>query len=1135
MPIGPYRPISPELVPKAQQEPSFLDRLGGVRGLAGTGVRAVSGALAAEGGPTGAAIGAGGEGLAELVEGSLGRKTIPRVVAEAGISSIPFGSVFKPGRVLASAGLGALHAGGGAALREAAAGQTPDLKSVGLAAASGGMLNAALAKLLGGVHPPVAQPAKFEVETTAVPGGRVLSTKPGTTEFNNPPPPIFETTPHPSGGPAPVPSGAAGKVPYGAAEPAPYRSAAKQAIKTDIQAEKEAAAQQRIDDAIAEGKLAPGPTSVSESGSVQTPTGRQSYNQRWTPPDEEGGDLSELGEGGTPGTNAPRRSGKPGRAMQRDVKVYQDTLYKGWLERGRNPVEAAKLARKGVVWTTEGNEPGSIRIDEPAVAQPTESPVAIPAPEPTPAEPAASPLAKALGVRPKRTPKLKPEQIAAMTEVAARMRAEGVPEEAVQEALGRAGVKAGRVPASTPPSPPTETPSTPSEPPQTATAPQATSSWNKHPATIAAETPPLEPESAFSRSLRKGNVEPVGKVPDIAEPLVEEAAAPKAVNPLAKIFGVYDDPLEAASDRYGLIKQAKQAGEAVPEDIRRIAGKEAGRLAHEDPAGAKAYRELAGLVNPAEKVSAGKVPNYTPKASTGAATQAATVARQAKAATPTAEYLGWQEDSSNPNGGFPLFNVKGGAYDGSTVTAETLQKEGIAIPEPPAIDATTGEQLGQAEVLKAGGSPVQSIIDKLKGESGAADPSFLAALGRTGAGALAGGLVGGQLGHPFLGMAGGAALANAPQILSQMGAHPDTFNNLQEKIDTEGVKKTASKIWQTLPQIQRFNYLTSGIGLPANMLAGPYGSAVMAALEHGLSGDARGWAALQKLTPQRFLREWYASADEAKMLIMRGEMGHSADRAETQLGGMISGKWVGRPDLEALNPLQIPGIMMTAGDVAARKILEEAGITAEEARRITLTSEPETHMMKAIADFGRGKHRDITTPMLELSFPFRRTPANIWEQGMQRFPGLGFFMQGSRAVPDPIKQQIVQQLMSGGVGAASAWAGANLDPETAKYVQRYITNFAGQYSLPATMGFAAGQATQRKKPAIPAAISAGVSGLPLPTTDTLKDLANLLTGQGGVPRGAIPAAIRELFPAAQSTALKSNALPRRLTYRPVKP
>lgn len=51
-------------------------------------------------------------------------------------------------------------------------------------------------------------------------------------------------------------------------------------------------------------------------------------------------------------------------------------------------------------------------------------------------------------------------------------------------------------------------------------------------------------------------------------------------------------------------------------------------------------------------------------------------------ADPSASFLAHQDDFNG--GGFPLYNVEGGAAHGSTVTAETLAQMGIPVPETPA-------------------------------------------------------------------------------------------------------------------------------------------------------------------------------------------------------------------------------------------------------------------------------------------------------------------------------------------------------------------------------------------------------------------------------------------------------------------
>lgn len=50
---------------------------------------------------------------------------------------------------------------------------------------------------------------------------------------------------------------------------------------------------------------------------------------------------------------------------------------------------------------------------------------------------------------------------------------------------------------------------------------------------------------------------------------------------------------------------------------------------------------------------------------------------------PTAEFKGWQLDDTHPEGGFPLYDIKGGPSDKSSVGVETLNKMGIEVPETP--------------------------------------------------------------------------------------------------------------------------------------------------------------------------------------------------------------------------------------------------------------------------------------------------------------------------------------------------------------------------------------------------------------------------------------------------------------------
>lgn len=358
------------------------------------------------------------------------------------------------------------------------------------------------------------------------------------------------------------------------------------------------------------------------------------------------------------------------------------------------------------------------------------------------------------------------------------------------------------------------------------------------------------------------------------------------------------------------------------------------------------------------------------------------------------------------------------------------------------------------------------------------------------------------------GAALGAGLPSIPNVirgLGEAGMPAEAINQIAPQLEETlaapgGIKEVASQIWHQLPHLQRFNYLMSVPGLLANAAVGPYGSALMGAIEHGLSDDPRGWAAIKLLAnPKKYVQYAFEARDEAVRRLVGGEMG----RAEG-LGSSVTGKVLGGP-----------GVAMTSGDLAARRILMEAGFTEEEAKRITLTSEPELKLPKTIANWGRGKS-DISTTLMDLLAPFKRTPANILEQGAQRMPGLGFLVQNGREAAgfaaDPRKQQLVQQGLSLGVGTGAGLVGYEVDPETGKMVRRFVTNAAGQYSLPATIGYGVGQALQRGDNPIYGGASSAINQLPLPTTDTIMDWAKFLSGglqTQDIPRGALPSALRE--------------------------
>lgn len=164
--------------PKAA-EPSFLQRMGGIRGLLGTGTRIGSGVLASAGGWPGAAIAGAGEGLAEGLEGS--EINPARIGVEAGLGAVPFRKVFQLGKMGSSAlRSGALSATGTAG-RQLSMGEDLDPRAIAESGGLGALLGGFIGKMSAGTQPQAATKAtRYEIEPTAQPGGRVLGQDPET-------------------------------------------------------------------------------------------------------------------------------------------------------------------------------------------------------------------------------------------------------------------------------------------------------------------------------------------------------------------------------------------------------------------------------------------------------------------------------------------------------------------------------------------------------------------------------------------------------------------------------------------------------------------------------------------------------------------------------------------------------------------------------------------------------------------------------------------------------------------------------------------------------------------------------------------------------------------------------------------
>jgi hypothetical protein len=325
---------------------------------------------------------------------------------------------------------------------------------------------------------------------------------------------------------------------------------------------------------------------------------------------------------------------------------------------------------------------------------------------------------------------------------------------------------------------------------------------------------------------------------------------------------------------------------------------------------------------------------------------------------------------------------------------------------------------------------------------------------------IAGGLGGRHVGEsdendsidPLTGMVGGAIAGftspDTARKLIQLANESGTDDAIATA--AQSIKDTISKYSNIIPDYYRFALLANIPNLPINALVGPWGSAVMTALEYTASGDIRGLKALGKLANiPNFLKKW-ALADEATSLI---EQAHS--RGETSEA------------LEAVHPwvkkvLSTPGEYMTRGDIAARDMLMEAGLDIDQARAGTLTDEPALGLTRMVRSGIQGAQTEggKTSIAAKMALPFHKTLLNQFEGGLERTPIIGLFAQLSKDKPDPRRLIAAQQLLGGGVLYSAFQLGASTPYDNAEtpLMTKLISNAGGQYGGIAAAAFLAGQA-----------------------------------------------------------------------------
>jgi hypothetical protein len=406
-------------------------------------------------------------------------------------------------------------------------------------------------------------------------------------------------------------------------------------------------------------------------------------------------------------------------------------------------------------------------------------------------------------------------------------------------------------------------------------------------------------------------------------------------------------------------------------------------------------------------------------------------------------------------------------------------------PEPPPTEPPSGSG---------------NVTDRLKGDVGAINPMLAARLGSGVVGAGVGAATDDE--HPVRGaLIGGAAGLAAPSVISGLG----------KAIGSE----TGQKLVQAAPDWYRSALLMHPVNLPMNALA-PWGSLQMQGLERMLAG---------KFGDQ-------TSAELGKEILRRNKFSHFTDLFQklepeardhlAQAAGRYGETFAENTPTKFREFVQFPAVKMTAGDLAAKQIGRDAGMNPFEAERATLTNEPYTPPGRGVTAFKKASKTEggLKSQLPEYLMPFYRTATNQFEQGVERTPFLGKWVQNHwKDEPDNDAMQKAQQVLGGGVMAGSFGLGL-VTPEVFRQpVNKFVSNFTGQYGLPAATAFAAGQAVRGGKNPIRGLENQMKGGdvLPLPSGATIANFINsgaqLSEGQvPSIPSGVVPGFLNPRVP-----------------------
>lgn len=458
--------------------------------------------------------------------------------------------------------------------------------------------------------------------------------------------------------------------------------------------------------------------------------------------------------------------------------------------------------------------------------------------------------------------------------------------------------------------------------------------------------------------------------------------------------------------------------------------------------------------------------------------------------TPRAEKIAFAKVNFSPEANSQL-DTLAKAYDAES---DPVAKRGL------------GAQM--AEVDRMERARLKAARQSGGGQAGFIDPILASRVGLGLGGAAVGAAV--DKDDPLTGaLMGGAAGAAAPSA----------FPFIQKGL--EGLDPKL--IYERLPNLQRAALLSGAGSILPNMTAAPIGLTTTTAGEKLLQGLVESLQGKGGATAQQGLdllkqlptlpRRGYRALQEAGNVLTNNAMNIAEEQSPWQ-----------RAKTPFDQVVAAPATGITAMHMGVRDAGTAANLPIAEAQTMALGNEPNKaygpggfvedeirrwgQALQGLKTSKEGKPSTIANMLA----PFTRTATNVLAATPTRTPGIGLLIKMAGGTNEEWAPIIAQQGMGTAVGLASYQLGKNVTPETAKSIRKWVRNFGGRYGVVALMAFEAGQAAQAGASGgekVSTALSTGLEGLPMPTTEAGKDwlgvAKDLAVNQKlTVPRSMIP-------------------------------